>query len=90
MDQVRFHTIVGEDRVIHLPEGIDLPRGPIEVTVRPSPPATAPESPGDPMAPTRSWMLALAAEAEASLSALDLPADLAEHHDYYAHGKPRP
>jgi hypothetical protein len=54
MDQVRFHTIVGEDRVIHLPDGIDLPRGPIEVTVRPSHPATAPESPGDPMAPTRS------------------------------------
>jgi hypothetical protein len=90
MDQVRFHTIVGDDRVIHLPEGIDLPRGQIEVTVRASPPATAPESPGDPMAPTRSWLLALAAEAEASLSALDLPADLAAHHDYYARGKPRP
>ena len=42
------------------------------------------------MASTRAWMLAFAAEAETTLAALDLPADLAQHHDHYAHGKLRP
>ena len=73
MDEVRFHAIVGEDRVIHLPEGLDLPRGEIEVTIRPSQPPTSPAAPSDPLAPTRSWMLALVAEAETSLAALRSP-----------------
>ena len=33
---------------------------------------------------TRDWLLALAAEAEHA--APNLPCDLAEHHDHYAHG----
>jgi hypothetical protein len=32
----------------------------------------------------------MAREAEADPDACSLPADLAEHHDHYAHGKPRP
>ena len=90
MEEVRFHTVVGDDRIIHLPEGIDLPQGMIEVTVRPGELATPHEPSADPLASTRAWMLALAAEAEATLSALNLPADLAEHHNHYAHGTPRP
>jgi hypothetical protein len=89
MNEIRFQTTVGLDRVIHLPDGVDLPEGVIEVTVRSGPTATAAEPADDAMASTRAWMLALADEAERALSSLDLPADLAEHHDHYAHGKPR-
>ncbi len=42
----------------------------------------------DPLAATRAWLLAVAAEAEAN--APPLPSDLAENHDHYAHGKPLP
>jgi hypothetical protein len=42
----------------------------------------------DPMAATRAWMLAIAEEAWAD--APDLPSDMAENHDHYAHGKPKP
>ncbi len=45
--------------------------------------------PEDAMAPTRAWLLASAREAEADPEARLLPADLAEQHDHYAHGKPR-
>ncbi len=41
----------------------------------------------DPLGPTRDWLLAMAREAEDL--APDLPSDLAEHHDHYAHGTPR-
>jgi hypothetical protein len=43
----------------------------------------------EPMASTRAWLLATAREAEADPEARLLPADLAEQHDHYAHGKPR-
>jgi hypothetical protein len=89
MDEIRFHAIVGEGRVIHLPEGLNLPPGEIEVIVRPGRPLASDEAPADPLAPTRDWMLAFAAEAEGTLAALDLPVDLAENHDHYAHGRPR-
>jgi hypothetical protein len=36
---------------------------------------------------TREWLLKMAAEAEQDST--PLPADLAENHDFYAHGKPR-
>jgi hypothetical protein len=42
----------------------------------------------DPLATTRGWLLHLSDEAEAE--APSLPDDLAEHHDHYAHGSPRP
>jgi hypothetical protein len=41
----------------------------------------------DAAASTRSWLLAMAREAEAH--APSLPEDMAENHDSYAHGKPR-
>src|SRR4051794_22650496 len=61
-------------------------RGGVEVTVRAvEKPAPARE---DSMAATRDWLLRVAAEAEALDP--DLPSDLAENHDHYAHGKPLP
>jgi hypothetical protein len=45
--------------------------------------------PEDRMAPTRAWLLAMARDAEEDPESLTLPADLAQNHDHYAHGKPR-
>ena len=85
MDTIHFHAVVGQEQVIRPPGGVVLPQGEIEVTVRPSPSPAAASV--DPLAPTREWLLALAAEAQAADP--DLPADLAANHDFYAHGKPR-
>ena len=85
MDVVRFNTVVGDDHVIRLPEGLTVPPGPCEVTVRPAPPPIADQGQSPPG--TWNWLLEMAAEAERS--PVDLPADLAENHDFYAHGKPR-
>lgn len=58
------------------------------VRVEPIAPEERPDQGGaDGMAATRSWLLALASEARAIEPRL--PSDLAEHHDHYAHGKPR-
>jgi len=86
METVEFHAVVDQDQVIRPPDGVMLPRGEVEVTVRSrqGEPATSADS----LASTRAWLLAMAAEAEQA--APDLPSDMAEHHDHYAHGKPRP
>ncbi len=86
MKPIQFETVVGTDRVIRPPAGVALPEGVIEVTIRPLRPLAATQS--DSAASTRAWLLACAAEAEQS--SLDLPCDLAEHHDHYAHGTPLP
>ena len=85
MDTIRFQTTIGPDKLIHLPPGVTLPPGPIEVTIEPC--KAANESPTAGSGNLRSFLLELAKEAE--LQNPDLPADMAEHHDYYAHGKPR-
>ena len=84
MQTIRFSTTVDKDQVIRPPAGVTLPHGPIEVTVQSLAQAQAPEPDG--LARTRAWLLALAAEAERE--APNLPSDMAEHHDHYAHGKP--
>jgi hypothetical protein len=84
MNAIHFNAVVGVDQVIRPPAGVALPEGEIEVMVRPR----APEPATDSLASTRSWLLALAEDAEKSPS--DLPADMAINHDHYAHGKPRP
>lgn len=85
MSEIHFEATIGDDRVIHPPVGIVLPAGIVKVTVRSA------EKPDDAsaeaLAPTRTWLLAMAAEAEQM--GPDFPADLAENHDYYAHGRPR-
>ena len=85
MDTIQFQAVVGAEQVIRPPAGVHLPRGTLEVTVRV---ASAEQDAADPLAPTRDWLLAVAADAERA--GPDLPADLAEHHDHYAHGKPLP
>jgi hypothetical protein len=86
MEPIEFHAVVDQDQVIRPPEGVVLPRGEVEVTVRLRQPPLAPST--DSLAPTRAWLLALSADAEQA--APDLPRDLVEHHDHYAHRKPRP
>ena len=87
MTEIRFSAIVGEDGVIRPPAGVLIPGGEVEVTVRPTvvaPPSTEEED----IASLRALLLGLAAEAERI--APQLPSDMAENHDYYAHGKPLP
>lgn len=83
MDTIRFTTVVGPDGVIRPPTGVKLPEGNVEMAVQ----ASAAAASADPLASTRSWLLALAAEAEAANP--DLPVDMAENHDHYAHGAPK-
>ncbi|MCI0361572.1 MAG: hypothetical protein L0211_24065 [Planctomycetaceae bacterium] len=85
MDVIRFNTVVGDDQVIHVPSGVEVPAGPCEVTVKPAgaeTPVVTPE-----VRDLSAWLLAVAAEAENDPT--PLPPDLAENHDFYAHGKPR-
>jgi hypothetical protein len=81
---IRFTTVVGPDGIIRPPAGITSPEGEIDVPVRSSevqrPNSTSPDL-------TYGWLVELAAEAERE--ATQLPADLAENHDHYAHGKPK-
>lgn len=86
MSTIQFNAQVGDDQVIRPPKGVILPLGAIEVQIRPVSGSTADRV--DPAAGTRDWLLALAEEAEQA--APELPPDLAEYHDHYAHGKPRP
>ncbi len=85
MTTIQFNAVVDQEQIIRPPGGITLPCGEIEVTVRARQPEVAA---ADPLGSTRAWLLALAAEAEQAHP--DLPTDLAENHDHYAHGKPRP
>lgn len=86
MKPIQFETVLGADRAIHLPAGVALPEGVIEVTVRPLQPPTAVDSRCP--AAMHSWLLECAAEAEQLGPCL--PCDMAEHHDHYAHGTPLP
>jgi hypothetical protein len=86
MEPIRFNAVVGPDQVIRPPGGVALPQGEIEVVVRPLRDATGPDAAS--LANTRSRLLGLARDAEQA--APDLPSDMAEHHDHYAHGKPLP
>jgi hypothetical protein len=92
MSEVRFLTVVGEDRVIRLPAGMAPPEGEVEVilrsTIDASPAVAQPSTEEEDIDSLRDLLLGIAAEAEAL--APDLPSDMAENHDYYAHGKPRP
>jgi hypothetical protein len=88
MSAIRFRATVGDDGAIRPPEGVSLPGGEVEVTVRPAKSKKKRLSGYEEMAATRRWMLELAARAERELAGLDLPPDLAKNHDHYAHGKP--
>ena len=86
MQTIHFQTVIKDDGVIRPPNGLSLPQGLVDVVVK----ATNLEidTNREPWIATRAWLLALAQEAEQA--GPNLPPDLAEHHDHYAHGKPLP
>lgn len=86
MSAIEFTTVVGPDGVIRPPEGVKLPVGKVEVSVRPE---RATDPAAGPPSPTYDWLIALAREAEADPACQGLPSDLAENHDHYAHGAPK-
>ena len=89
MSFYQFRATGGEDQVIRLPDGVTIPPG--EYAVIFSTPIRLPDpdpSDPDPMTETRNLLLGIAAEAEA-LGLDDLPSDMAENHDHYAHGASR-
>ena len=81
MDSIRFETTVGDDGLIRLPASMNAPSGAVEVTVRP----IVQNEDSNVVSETRNWLLEAASEAEAA--GIELPADMAARHDYYAHGK---
>lgn len=86
MNSIRFEAVIGQDRVIHVPSDVDVPQGTVEVTVRKN---VEPEKSKntEPLGNSRAWLLKIIREIERE--APSLPCDLAERHDFYAHGKPR-
>ena len=90
MSEIRFQAVVGADQEIRPPAGVTLPEGEVEVIVRSTvaaPTFERPSSKEEDLASLRAFLLAAAAEAEAIDD--DLPEDLAENHDHYAHGAPK-
>ena len=81
MNAVRFHVVVGADRVLALPEGVELSPGPAEVIVL----QTNDNQSAADLTNGESVSQRLARKArERNLHGL--PADLAENHDHYLHG----
>jgi hypothetical protein len=85
MDTIQFHTTMTGEPVIHIPPGVAVPTGDVEVQVRR---IVDVSSEAESNAPESDWLSELIAEIEAANP--DLPSDMAARHDYYAHGKPLP
>ena len=89
MNEIRFTTVIGEDQVIRPPRDVKLPKGKAEVIV------TQAASQSDHRIvnpPQSSWPLVehLAQLAnELGIHPDEFPTDLAQNHDYYAHGAPK-
>ncbi len=84
MNAVRFHVVVGEDRVLALPAGVQLLPGPAEIIVLQ--PEERSDSVIEPAGESLSQRLARKAR---ELNLHLLPADLAQNHDHYLHGLPK-
>jgi len=94
MDAIHFQAEVGSDNTIQVPEGVTLPAGLAEVTVMPVtnvgdslPSGELPLVKREDYATTWEWLYAVGRQAETWDT--DLPSDMAENHDFYAHGKPK-
>ena len=84
MSTIHFQTHVGDDRIIRLPPDVILVPGEVDVTV------VQPDLMQPPLT-TRNAHWALVGELAGAAHELgidDLPSDLAENHDHYAHGAP--
>ena len=82
MEAIHFQAEVGNDNTIRVPDGIRVPIGPVSVTIVPSETPNHDKIPG-----TWQWLRELAQEVERIDP--NLPSDMAQNHDYYAHGSPR-
>jgi len=82
MQTVTFMAVLGEDRVIRLPPEVMVPPGEVQVTV------TQPAQRSNEEPSPRALIQRLAGLAQ-KLGIDDIPADMAENHDYYAHGAPK-
>ena len=71
--------------MIRLPAGVTPPKGEVKVIVRM--PITEPSSEEADIDSLRDFLLRMVAEAEAIDA--ELPDDMAENHDHYAHGAPK-
>jgi hypothetical protein len=88
MRAVRFHTVIGKEKVIRVPETYQLAPGEAEVIVL--------QAEENSRATTRPLQRAevghlfdrLLKDVE-ELGVDDLPEDLSENHDHYIHGKPK-
>jgi hypothetical protein len=86
MNAIQFTAVVGADGAIHPPAGVTLPAGEVKVSVQPG---TGSEQATEQLPLTYAWLLELAKEAKADPALQDLPSDMAENHDHYAHGAPK-
>lgn len=83
MKATRFYAVIGEDRVIRLPQDVELHLGQAEVILL----QQELSSQETPSVTASSWPLIdhLSRAAE-KLGITDLPSDLAENHDHYLYG----
>ena len=91
MTTVHFQGRIDENGVIHVPGGVNLPPGPVEVILKP---VIQSPTPGDksPAVEERSEgknLFQQLAELAQGEDWSDAPTDLAENHDHYAHGAPK-
>jgi hypothetical protein len=81
MKAIRFKAVIGSDKTIRVPADVPLKPGEAEVLVfQKQAPET--EIPGQSLQERLS-------RAAVELGIDDLPSDLAENHDHYAHGAPK-
>jgi hypothetical protein len=89
MDAIHFQAEVGSDNTIRVPEGINLPSGPLRVTIVPCSSSSGKQEAGKEEGIPKIWEWLREMALEAEKLPTELPSDMAQNHDYYAHGKPR-
>lgn len=86
MDAIRFHATIDSDGVIRPPADVRLSPGEVDVVIVPSSPPPA-EIGGQ--LPAERHLVDELIELADELENPRAPSDLAENHDYYAHGAPK-
>lgn len=87
MNAIRFHTMVEKDGLIHVPPGLNLECGQVEVIVLYSEHRIPLEA--QPEGTPKMHLFDRLAQIAQEFAPKDMPADLAENHDHYAHGAPK-